>query len=46
MSPKYGNHIDLINIMTWGGGLDKTLLGRTIFLDTADSDQLASSEVV
>ena len=38
--------MDLINIMTWGGGLGKTLLGRTIFLDTADSDQLASSEVI
>ena len=37
---------DLINIMTWGGGLNKTLQGRTIFRDTADSDQLASSEVV
>ena len=38
--------MDLINIMTWGGGLGKTLLGRTIFLDTADSDQLASGHLI
>ena len=35
---------DLINIMTrWS---KSTLQGRTIFQDTADLDQLASSEVV
>ena len=36
---------DLINIMTrWWS--KSTLQGRTIFQDTADSDLLASSEVV